>query len=281
MLYIEIIKFLFFSGLIVIISKYVLVSALRKLAEALDLKAQTVGDVAGLATSVPELLTITTSSLRGLAGASIYNILSSNIINLVQYLAAIVLNKNGEKLKNKAIKVDMVIVTITILIPIALVQMDLEINIFAVPIFILLYMFFRAINNNVHKLYLKKEDRQIEEEIENERKVQKKNRKKATNSILVLLLTGTMLYIVGELLGNTLENLCNIFNVPEVLVGILLGFITSIPELITFFEAQKHGKKTQDEMIGVIEATNNLLTSNMFNLFIIQSIGIVLINILK
>ena len=64
-----------------LISKYILVSTLRKLAEALNLKAKTVGDIAGYATSVPELLTITTSSLRGLTGASVYNILSSNVIN--------------------------------------------------------------------------------------------------------------------------------------------------------------------------------------------------------
>ena len=80
----EIIKFIIYSGLIVLISKYVLVTTLRKLAEALNLKAKTVGDIAGYATSVPELLTITTSSLRGLTGASVYNILSSNVINLIQ-----------------------------------------------------------------------------------------------------------------------------------------------------------------------------------------------------
>ena len=121
----------------------------------------------------------------------------------------------------------------------------------------------------------------MEEEIETERVKEKKDNKKATNNILILLLAGTMLYVVGELLGDTLENLCNIFNVPEIVVGVLLGFMTSLPELITFFESQKHGKKHKDEMIGVIEATNNLLTSNTFNLFIIQSIGIVLLNLLK
>ena len=64
------------------------------------------------------------------------------------------------------------------------------------------------------------------------------------------------------------------------MIGILLGFITSIPELITFFEAQKHHKeKGQDNMLGVVEATNNLLTSNVLNLFMIQSIGI-LMNVL-
>ena len=83
---IEIIKFILFAFLIVLISKYILVTTLRKLAESLKLKAKTVGNIAGTATSAPELLTITTSSIRGLQGASIYNILSSNIINLVQFI---------------------------------------------------------------------------------------------------------------------------------------------------------------------------------------------------
>ena len=67
MLILEIIKFIFYSSLIVVISKYILVETLRKLAENLNLKPKTVGDIAGFSTSVPELLTITTSSLRGLA----------------------------------------------------------------------------------------------------------------------------------------------------------------------------------------------------------------------
>ena len=67
MLLLEILKFLFYSGLIVIISKYFLVRALRALAEHLDFKAKTVGQIAGVATSVPEFLTVTTASVRGLA----------------------------------------------------------------------------------------------------------------------------------------------------------------------------------------------------------------------
>ena len=80
-------------------------------------------------------------------------------------------------------------------------------------------------------------------------------------------------------MGDTLQQLCNRFNISQVVIGILLGFITSIPELITFFEAQKHHKQANDDMLGVVEATNNLLTSNVLNLFVIQSIGIVLYGI--
>lgn len=278
---IEIIKFIIYSILIVLISKYILVSTLRKLAESLNLKAKTVGDIAGYATSVPEFLTITTSSLRGLSGASIYNILSSNVINLIQYLGAIILNKNTTKLKNKAIKVDLVLVVLTILIPIILLKFNIELNLFIVPAFIILYAFFRFLNNNVHKLYLQKEDREMELEIEKEKKWEKGNKRKITKYSIILIITGILLFIIGELLGNTLEQLCRLFNISEVIIGIFLGFITSLPELITFFESQKHHGKNEDDMLGVVEATNNLLTSNILNLFAIQTIGILITVMVK
>ena len=275
-MFIEIIKFIIYSGLIVLISKYILVTTLRKLAEAMNLKAKTVGDIAGYATSVPELLTITTSSLRGLTGASVYNILSSNVINLIQYLGAILLNKNASKLRNKAIVIDLVMVFFTIAIPIVFLKLDIELKLAVVPLFIILYILFMVLNNNVHKLYLKNEDEELEEEIEEERKEQKKNPRKVLRYVLVLIVTGVLLFIIGEMLGDTLENLCNLFGVSEVVVGILLGFVTSLPELITFFEAQRYYKKVDDDMLGVVEATNNLLTSNILNLFAIQSVGILI-----
>lgn len=280
-MFIEIIKFIIYSGLIVLISKYILVTTLRKLAEAMNLKAKTVGDIAGYATSVPELLTITTSSLRGLTGASVYNILSSNVINLIQYLGAILLNKNASKLRNRAITTDLILVFFTIVIPIVFLKFDIELKLAVVPLFIILYVLFRILNNYVHKLYLKNEDAELEEEIEEERLVEGKNSKKVILYIGVLIVTGVLLFIIGELLGDTLENLCNLFGVSEVIVGVLLGFVTSLPELITFFESQKHYKDVQDDMLGVVEATNNLLTSNILNLFAIQTVGILILAIIN
>lgn len=279
-MFLEIIKFIIYSGLIVLISKYILVTTLRKLAEALNLKAKTVGDIAGYATSVPELLTITTSSLRGLTGASVYNILSSNVINLIQYLGAILLNKNTTKLRNRAIIIDLILVFFTIVIPIIFLKLNIELKLAVVPLFVILYILFRFLNNNVHKLYLKNEDTELEEEIEKERKEQRKNPKILLVYVIVLIITGILLFIIGELLGDTLENLCNLFGVSEVIVGVLLGFVTSLPELITFFEAQKHYKKIDDDILGVVEATNNLLTSNILNLFAIQTVGILISSII-
>lgn len=117
---IEILKFMIYSVLIVLISKYILVTTLRKLAENLNMKPKTVGNVAGIATSVPELLTVGVSSFNGLIGASVVNILSSNIINMIQYLTSIYLNKNKKAFQNKAIQIDLILVAITIVIPIGI-----------------------------------------------------------------------------------------------------------------------------------------------------------------
>lgn len=270
----EFIKLLIYSTIIVLTSKYILTTTLRKLAQSLNLKSKTRGNIAGVATSIPELLTITTSSIRGFQNASIYNILSSNTINLGQYISTLILNKNIKKLKNHAIITDMVLVLITIIIPIALLKLNIKLDIFIVPMFIILYLLFVFLNNNVHKLYL---NDAIDDEKNN--LSPKGNNRKIYAYIIILFITGIVLFYVGELLGNTLENLCNLFNVSQTIIGILLGLITSVPELMTFFEAQKYNKKIKNEMDGVVEATNNLFTSNILNLFVIQTIGILLLQL--
>ena len=278
-LFLEILQFAVYTGLIVIISKYILVKTLRNLAENLKLKPKTVGNIAGVATSVPELLTICASSFNGLISASIYNVLSSNVINLAQYYTAIMFNKNQKSLRNKAIRVDLFLVAITIILPIFFILLKSQLQIAMVPILILLYLGFIKINNNAHKLYLKEEDKEIEQIQQKENRWERGNKRKITKNACILLITGVLLFLVGNLLGNTLENLCLRFKVPQLVIGIFLGFVTSVPELITFFESQKHHSKSQNDILGVVEATNNLLTSNMMNLFIIQSLGIIVFTI--
>ena len=118
-------------------------------------------------------------------------------------------------------------------------------------------------------------------QLEREGKWERNNKRKTVKYVIYLLLTGILLFIIGNALGDTLENLCNKFNISQTIIGILLGFITSIPELITFFESQRHYKKSNsNEILGVVEATNNLLTSNLCNLFLIQTIGIIIYSIM-
>ena len=278
-LILEIFYFILLTLIIVAISKYVLVSLLRKLAETLNLKPKSVGIIAGAATSIPELLTVCFSAISGFMTTSITNILSSNIINTVLYAFSVIFNKNGYMLKNRALKIDLILVFFTILIPTTLVIFNVDFNIGIVPIFILLFILFYYINGNAHKLYLQHEEKAIYEKIEEEERWLRGKHKRMFFYIASLAATGILLFFVGNSLSNVLETLCLEFNLPEWLIGIALGVTTSIPEMITFFESQKHYKKKESNE-GVIEATNNLLSSNMLNLFIIQSIGIIIFTLL-
>ncbi len=270
----EIFKFIFYAILIVLISKYLLVINIRKIAEKLNLKSKTVGEIAGISTSIPEVLTVTVTSISGLYATSIFNVFSSNIINLIQYIISIIINKNIRLLKNKALIVNLILVIITILLPVILLILKIQTSTILIPIFLILYILFLSITNRLHKKYLKSVD-----EIAEEYKYKKDKNPIAIN-VVILIIATMLLYIIGEMLGNTLENLCYSFGIQEALIGFILGFITSIPELVTFFESQKHHKEEgKDKFFGVVEASNNLLTSNMLNLFIIQTIGLVIIQI--
>lgn len=268
----EVVRFVFYSGLIVLISKYILVEVLRKLADSLRLGAKTVGNVAGVATSIPEFLTITVSSLKGLSGAGLYNILSSNIINLIQYFGTILFNRNIKKLNNGAIKVGVVLVIMTILIPLLLLRFDLQMDGFIVFLFICLYVLFVFLNGNASRFYLGDNDVTYEDA-----QTKKRSGWRITRYILILAFTGVALFFISRSLGDSIEELCLLFGVPEAVVGIILGFITSLPELITFFESQRFHGENSNDMLGVVEATNNLLMSNCLNLFVIQAVGILLV----
>lgn len=276
----EMIQFLVYSLLVVGIAKYILVPILRKLGESLNIKPKTIGFIAGIATSVPELLTVSFSAFSGLIEASSYNILSSNIINTIQYTASIALNKNGKKVRHPAIIVALVFVAITIIIPLLLLLWKIDMKFYLVPIFLISFVIIYFIDRRVYLFYFKNLKTEEEKEIEEEEKKMRGKEKITILYAIFLLLSSIALFVVGNLLGGTLENLCYYFHIPEVIIGILLGFVTSLPELITFLESQKHYKKEIDQIAGVVEATNNLLTSNLLNLFIIQASGITIYTLL-
>ena len=154
----EIFKFIFYAILIVLISKYLLVINIRKIAEKLNLKSKTVGEIAGISTSIPEVLTVTVTSISGLYATSIFNVFSSNIINLIQYIISIIINKNIRLLKNKALIVNLILVIITILLPVILLILKIQTSTILIPIFLILYILFLSITNRLHKKYLKSVD---------------------------------------------------------------------------------------------------------------------------
>ncbi|MCI8833386.1 MAG: hypothetical protein HFJ19_04215 [Clostridia bacterium] len=268
-------QFIIYSILIVLVTKNFLIKVLRRLASALDLDSKTVGNVSGVATSMPEVISVFFTALQGMFATGIFNILSSNIINFIQYIISIYQNRNQKALKNDALKSDIIMVIITILIPASIIIFNIEINIGFVPIFIMLFILFYIINANTHKLYLSNAKTKELKEFEEEKKWVRGKKNVIVKNIIYLIIIGIALFIIGELLGNVVRRLRVMFNIPQSVIGIALGFITSLPELITFIESQKNSKNNENEVEGVVEATNNLLTSNIINLFVVLTIGII------
>ena len=269
---IEFIKLIFCSIAIVLTSKYLLANNLRKLSNNIKLTPKMIGNISGIATSIPEFLTSIVSGLNGLIQTSITNILSSNIINTILFSMSIFINKNQKYLKNKVIIIELILVFITILIPIIIIK--LNISIYYVFIFIVSYILFKVIDNFTHKVFRERrnDDKEFKKDIVDKGEIQNKTYMKNNfKYILFIILSGILLFFIGNIFSGALNNLARVFNVSERLIGEILGVITSMPEFITFFEAQKAYKNKEQ---GVIEASNNLLSSNMINLFIIQSIGI-------
>jgi Ca2+/Na+ antiporter len=265
-------KFIICSILIVIISKNILATTLRKLAQSMNLKSKTVGNIAGIATSVPELLSLGIAGFTGLIDTGIFNILSSNVINVLEYFLTVKINGNIKKMKNKVIIIELIIVLITIIIPVIIYVKDIELNFMIIIIFLLLFCIFSITDSKIHKKYLEKEN-----EIEKEQGAEGKDKKQILKYIIILIGATILIFITGNILSDSLETLCNNFGVSQIIIGILLGVITSAPEFITFNEAQKyHKKESKEQLKGVIEATNNLISSNMLNLLVIQSIGILI-----
>ncbi len=201
----EIAKFIIYLLVIVYVSKNILVKLLRKIAEIFDLSPKKVGDIAGVATSMPELLTVFFSSIQGLISTSIYNIISSNVINFVQYIWSIKINKNEKMLDSKAIKIELGMIVSTILIPIAMVITNIEANITIVPIFILLFILFSYLKRNVYKIYkLSTINDKERKEIEEEKRWVKNKNKIAVKTALELLGVGIILFIVRKFTSETL-----------------------------------------------------------------------------
>ena len=202
---IELVKFIICSILIVIIAKKILSNTLRKLAEIMRLKPKTVGYIAGISTSIPELLSVGIAGFSGLIDTGIFNILTSNIINFIEYLITIILNKNIKTIKNKAIILEIILVIITIVIPIVISNQNIDLNINIVYCFIGLYIIFYYINKYIHKRYLKTEDEIFIKEIQIEENVQEKGKSKYY--ILTIIVSTVLLFFIGNVIILVFHNL--------------------------------------------------------------------------
>ena len=80
--------------------------------------------------------------------------------------------------------------------------------------------------------------------------------------------------VAGNYLGGVAESIVKQMNVPEWAIGWILGVITSLPELTSFYAVFSLAKEQESDE-SCQQNLDNLAASNMSNVGLIYPIGII------
>lgn len=281
--------FFVFVGLvlgIVLVTRNLMISNIRKIAVYLRWDNKMVGQLLGYATSTPEFLNAFVAASIGMIDASIYNIISSNIFNVVFVSIATLMYGKGKAILNKRFIEDYIMIILSVLLPAIFIEFGVADKLYVIPILAIFYIIFFIMTKK--RDYYKEEEEELEEEKNKILKIEKKEKvkirklskvRKQRLSVfwILLFLSFIILYVLGNLLSATLEILGNTFNVNQIILGIVIGLSTSLPEFLSFMSSYKRHKRCKilNKDKGAMEVVSNLVTSNISNLCIIQTFAII------
>lgn len=237
----------------------------------LKLNSKTKGQLLGYATSMPELVVVIASAWAGVFSAGFWNIASSNIINWILFLAALFFYRQYRDLKTKAFFDELLFGILSVAIPLALLKMRVPLNRTSAVFLILLFVVYKLIDRWANPSKPAKEQAQ-----------QTPNSDRLSRGIILLTLGIVVIAVCGNLIGETAGQLIKDIGVPAWMVGWILGFVTSLPEMSSFFGIYAlHKKRGALELTDdTQEALDTLVASNMSNLGIILPLGVLVLILL-
>ena len=194
-----------------------------------------------------------------------WNIYASNIINLLLFLTALIYYKQQRRLLQKKFVDEIGFALGAIVVPFFLVTFGSQAtSVWIAGALFIFFVAYVAVDRSVNKS-------PIQEDAEQEKTLSSSGVRG-----LILIVVGLISVIVlGEFLGEVAESIVYSLNVPEWAVGWILGVLTSLPEMTSFFALFKAGQSspTDDDCQ---EALDNLAASNMSNLGLIYPLGILM-----
>ena len=260
--YIDFIKLGILGIGVIIVTKYALIQGILWVSSHWRVPRKVQGQILGYATSAPELVGTLATASKGLLGAGLWNVASSNIINVVLFFSAAMVYKRTHPLKQTKFIDEIGFALGAIALPALLVtQKEL-----AESPWVALFLFAYFVTYIIV-------DRKVNAKTEEESGATEKGGKGWLGLGLIAL--GILgIIVLGHFLGIAAESIVKTMNVPEWGVGWLLGFITSLPELTSFFAvfAASQSEKGDDD---IQQNLDNLAASNMSNVGLIYPLGII------
>ncbi len=249
------------AAVIIGLVRFGLLAGLGHLGGALRWGAKARGQATGYATSAPEFVTLVAAGLAGVWDAGLWNIAASNLINTALMASAVLFYGQLRDFRTARFLDEIGFAALAVVAPLLLMQLELDTSWTVVPVMLGLFVVYRVVDRRVNP------------------KVVGPALPTVGNLLLgaILILAAVVLIAVaGFFLGGATEEVVNQLGVHPAIAGWILGFVTSLPEMVTFFAiyslARKQGTSHLRE--DTQEALDNLAASNMTNTGLIYPLGL-------
>ncbi|KAA5542129.1 hypothetical protein FYK55_15075 [Roseiconus nitratireducens] len=250
------------AATIILLVKFGLLRGIDNIANAMKWDAKLRGQLTGYATSVPELVCLVSAGLAGVWTAGLWNIASSNIINAALMMFAASFHGQFSELFNKRFIDEVTFAALAVFVPIVLMRWDMDMQWYLVPLLLLFFAIYQVVDRRV-----------------NRSQSDSKSMEAVGNLPLGLILGLSALIaiaIAGTFLGNATAEVVEQMGVRPAIAGWILGVVTSIPEMVSFFAVYAASRREgrQHELHDTQEALDNLTGSNMANVGFVYPIGL-------
>ena len=248
---------------IIALVKYGLVPGIDRVSSALGWSLKARGKATGYATSVPELVTLVAAGLSGVWDVGLWNIASSNMINLILATAALLYFRRGKDLMDRRFVQELSFAGLGILAPIFLMKAGLDTHWLVIPILLSLFIVYLMLDRGDGEL----PEGQAGHEGEG-----------LWAGLAAMGLSLVAIILAGDFLGQSTKNVVQVMGVPAMVAGWVLGLVTSLPEAVTFFTVFSDRREAgcSDHKAQIQELLDNLAASNMSNSALIYPVGLLI-----
>ena len=252
---------------LVIVTRTLLVRGLEMTSKGWGLPPKVQGQVLGYATSVPELVGTVATAWRGLLGAGLWNVAASNIINFGLFVTAALYYRRTHQLVKRKFLDEVGFALGAIALPLALATMGAWARTpWAAALLVAFFITYLVADARLNRPAADEEGEQGPPPRDSQ--LGRRGLLRAGVGVLCIM-------VLGHFLGAVAERVVVDIGVPEYAVGWLLGVVTSIPELTSFFTVFGSGSASADDD-DCQQNLDNLAASNMSNIGIVYPVGIVI-----
>lgn len=251
------------AAAIILLVRFGLLRGIDNIANAMNWSAKTRGQFTGYATSVPEFVCLVSAGIAGAWEAGLWNIASSNIINSGLMILAVLYYRQSRELLNWRFLDEIGFAALAVVVPLVLMRGGMDTQWYLVPILLGFFVVYQLIDKRLNR---------PSEEMDSQQE--------AVGSLpfgLILGLTALIaIGIAGMFLGNATANVVERLGVHPAIAGWILGVVTSIPEMVSFFAVYAVSKREGklQELNDTQEVLDNLTGSNMANVGIAYPMGL-------